>query len=161
MKQFYISPAKIRNTRARGAKDAVARLARSVEREGFHHLLRAQGVGACPVRNLRPVASERQRGGAVRRSFAVSALLLLAACSPMTVAEAERQCLERARLAAQPRGEVVVGAGTEGPFAGVAVRVSSDYITGRDPSAVFDSCVMTKAGQAPSRPLYQMPGWEG
>lgn len=80
----------------------------------------------------------------------------------MSVAEAERQCYERARLAQQPRGEVSVGVGSGGRrAAGVEVEISSDYLLGRDPSAVFESCVMQKTGEPPSRPLYQMPGWRG
>ena len=41
----------------------------------------------------------------------LSVLLMLAACGPMSLPEAERQCFERARLAKQPRGAVTVGAG--------------------------------------------------
>ena len=86
--------------------------------------------------------------------------LLLVACGPTTVAQAERQCLERARLAKQPRGEISVGMNSEGRAAGgIEVTVSSDYIMGRDPSAVFETCVMQKSGELPSRPLAQMPGW--
>jgi hypothetical protein len=92
---------------------------------------------------------------------ALLSLILLAGCGPMTLAEAERQCLERARLAKHPRGEVFVGASTNGPEVGFDVTVSSDYLSGRDPAAVYDSCVMSKAGQPPSRPLYDMPGWKG
>ena len=88
-------------------------------------------------------------------------LILLAGCGPMTLAEAERQCFERARLAQQPRGEVYVGAGSHGSVAGFDVTISSDYLSGRDPSAVYESCVMSKAGQPPSRPLYDIPGWRG
>ena len=88
-------------------------------------------------------------------------LILLAGCGPMTLAEAERQCFERARLAQQPRGDVYIGGGTNGAVAGIDVTISSDYLAGRDPSAVYDSCVMAKAGQPPSRPLYLMPGWKG
>lgn len=87
-------------------------------------------------------------------------LVLLAGCGPMTLEDAERQCLERARLAQQPRGEVYVGGSTNGAVAGLDVTISSDYLAGRDPSAVYDSCVMAKAGQPPSRPLYAMPGWK-
>jgi hypothetical protein len=86
---------------------------------------------------------------------------LLQACGPIPVAEAERQCLERARLAQQPRGEVSVGLNSAGKTsAGFEVNVSSDYIMGRDPSAVFDSCVMGRSGEMPSRPLSQQPGWK-
>lgn len=80
----------------------------------------------------------------------------------MSVAEAERQCFERARLAQQPRGEVTLGVGSGGKrAAGVELEISSDYLLGRDPAAVFESCVMQKTGEPPTRPLYQMPGWRG
>lgn len=88
-------------------------------------------------------------------------LLLLAACGPITLADAERQCFERARLAQQPRGTVMVGGSNRGAVAGLDITISSDYLAGRDPSSVYDSCVMSKAGQPPSRPLYDMPGWKG
>lgn len=89
-------------------------------------------------------------------------LLLLAACGPMTVAEAERQCFERARLAQQPRGAVTVGASSDGrKSAGLELHVSSDFLTGRDPSTVYETCVMAKTGQAPTIPLYARPDWKG
>jgi hypothetical protein len=78
----------------------------------------------------------------------------------MTLAEAERQCFERARLAKQPRGEVSVGASSDGrTAAGLELNVSSDFLLGRDPSAVYEMCVMQKAGEPPSRPLYMRPDW--
>lgn len=84
----------------------------------------------------------------------------LAACGPMTLAEAERQCFERARLAKQPRGEVSVGASSDGrTAAGVKLSVSSDFLLGKDPAAIYESCVMQKAGQPPSRPLYMRSDW--
>jgi hypothetical protein len=86
--------------------------------------------------------------------------LALTACGPMTVAEAERQCLERARLAKGPTGEVTIGVGSGGKTsAGIEVEIGSDFLLGRDPSAVFESCVMQKTGEMPSRPLIQQPGW--
>lgn len=89
-------------------------------------------------------------------------LLLLVACGPIPVAEAERQCFDRARLAQQPRGSVAVGVNSDGKTAGaLELSISSDYIMGKDPSAVFDSCVMAKSGEPPSRALYDMPGWKG
>ena len=90
------------------------------------------------------------------------AVLALTACGPMTLAEAERQCFERARLAKQPRGEVSVGAGSDGrKAAGFELNVSSDFLLGKDPSAVYESCVMSKTGQAPTIPLYARPDWKG
>lgn len=88
--------------------------------------------------------------------------LVAAACGPMTVEQAERQCFERARLAAAPRGEVGFGVGSGGrSAASIKLEVSSDYLTGRDPSAVYESCVYQKSGQPPSRPLYSFPDWKG
>lgn len=90
------------------------------------------------------------------------ALLGLAACGPVPVAQAERTCLEAARDARGPRGEIGVGAGSGGFRGGyVSIGVSSDYLSGRDPSEVFDNCVRRRSGQMPTRPLYDQPGWRG
>ncbi len=92
----------------------------------------------------------------------IALLSLLAACGPMSMAEAERQCFERARLASKPRGEVGFGVASGGrKAAGIELEISSDYLLGKDPSAVYESCVMSKTGQAPSRPLYMRPDWRG
>ena len=88
--------------------------------------------------------------------------LILAACGPVSVQQAERDCFERARLAQQPRGVVKLGGTSTGKVAGgLELNVSSDYLLGKDPSAVFETCVMARSGQAPTRPLYDMPGWKG
>ena len=79
----------------------------------------------------------------------------------MPVERAEEACHERARLAAGPRGFVAVGSGTQGPAAKVRLSVSSEYIQGKDPSAVYESCVYQKSGQPPRRPLYTRPDWKG
>lgn len=87
---------------------------------------------------------------------------LLVACGPITLAEAERQCFERARLAQKPRGEVSVGVGSGGRAVGeIDLNVSSDYLLGRDPAAVYETCVVSKSGEPPSRPLYARPDWKG
>lgn len=89
-------------------------------------------------------------------------LLVLTACGPMSLQEAERQCFERARLAQRPRGEVSVGVGSNGNVgAGLDLTVTSDYLMGRDPSAVYETCVTAKSGEPPSRPLYARPDWKG
>lgn len=93
---------------------------------------------------------------------ALPLLLLLAACGPMTVEQAENACFDRARLAAGPRGSVGVGIGSGGRTAGeVDVTVSTDWLAGKDPSAVYETCVMAKSGEAPRRPLYDRPDWKG
>ena len=93
--------------------------------------------------------------------FVVAALLLLSACGPVSLQQAERECFQRARLAQQPRGEIGVGIGSDGRVrSNIELNISSDYIQGRDPSAVFDQCVYEKSGMAPSRALYSYPEWK-
>jgi hypothetical protein len=93
--------------------------------------------------------------------YAAFAVLLLSACGPVSLQQAERACFERARLAQQPRGEVGIGIDSNGDVGGnIELNVSSDYIMGRDPSAVFDQCVYEKSGLPPSRPLYSYPEWK-
>jgi hypothetical protein len=89
-------------------------------------------------------------------------LLPLAACGPVPVERAEESCLEDAMLAQHPRGTVKLGVGSGGHRAASAdITISSDYLTGRDPSEVFNSCVKRASGQFPTRPLYDQPGWRG
>lgn len=104
----------------------------------------------------------------MRRAAALAAVIALAglaACGPIPVDEAERLCLEQAQGSVRPRGKVSIGVASDGhrirPVSGVELSVSSDWIAGRDPSAVFDRCVMNRAGRMPTRPLAQQPGWTG
>lgn len=99
----------------------------------------------------------------MRIALILCALLpVLAACGPIPVQEAERACVEQANLALHPRGKVGVGMTSEGKAAGTfEMTVSSDYLMGRDPSAVFNACVKSRSGEFPSRPLYDQPGWRG
>ncbi len=88
-------------------------------------------------------------------------LFLLVACGPVSLQEAERACFERARLAQQPRGSVGVGVNSNGQTSGVLdLQVSTDFLQGRDPSAVYDQCVFQKSGLAPSQPLYSRSDWK-
>ena len=65
----------------------------------------------------------------------------LAACAPMTPAAVERACLDRARAAEGPRGAVAVGIGSGGGVnTSLAVSVSDDYLRGRDPREVYETC---------------------
>ena len=96
------------------------------------------------------------------KKLVLLAPLILLACGPIPVQQAEKQCLQRALLAKQPRGEVGFGANSNGKtVANFELNVSSDYLLGRDPSAVYDICVEQKSGQAPSRSLYSFPEWKG
>jgi len=95
------------------------------------------------------------------KRHALIASMMLTACGPLTLQQAESQCLEQARLAAQPRGEIGLGVGSDGPGGFANITVSSDYLLGRDPSAVFDLCVLDKSGLPPSQPLYSRTDWKG
>lgn len=102
----------------------------------------------------------------MRKSLVLLALLavpaLLAACGPMSLHAAEERCFETARQARFPTGEAGIGVGSGGRRGGhLEVNISSDWLLGKDPSAVYETCVMSKSGQAPSRPLYQRPDWKG
>lgn len=93
-------------------------------------------------------------------------LAILAGCGPVPVAQAEAACLHDAELAQRPRGEVAVGIGTDSDgnlrsIGRLEVNISSDYIAGRDPSDVFNRCVLRRSGEMPTRALYDQPGWRG
>jgi hypothetical protein len=84
----------------------------------------------------------------------------LAACGPMSMERAESQCFLRARQAVNPLAGSSVGMGTEGLYIdNVTLSVSSDFLRGRDPATVYDTCVIQKTGQLPSRPLLARPDW--
>lgn len=92
------------------------------------------------------------------RAAAVILLLPLAACGPMSMDQAESQCLLRARQAVNPLAGGSIGAGSEGLYTDdLSLTLSSD--TGRDPSTVFDTCVIQKTGQLPRQPLTSHPDW--
>jgi hypothetical protein len=83
--------------------------------------------------------------------------MLLAACGPETLAQAERTCLHQARLAEQPRGVLELGVGTGGSrHAALDVEITSDFLFGRDPADVWQSCVVHRSGQLPTRPYTLM-----
>ncbi len=88
-------------------------------------------------------------------------LLVLSACGPVSLPQAERACFERARLAQHPRGAVGMGVNSDGKTSGLLeLQVSTDYLQGRDPSAVYDQCVVQKSGMPPSIPLYSRSDWK-
>lgn len=89
----------------------------------------------------------------MRGGWAVVALLgSLAACGPVPLAQAEATCLQDARLAERPRGTVELGIGSGGRrHAAFDVEISSDFLAGRDPEKVWQSCVYSRSGQVPTR----------
>lgn len=85
--------------------------------------------------------------------LACAGLLALGACGPMSPERAAEYCADRARAAAGPQAEAKIGVGSGGAISGATISISSDYLAGRDPQAVYDSCVREKTGQGPIMPL--------
>lgn len=99
------------------------------------------------------------------RLATLPALLMLTACGPLPVGVAEQQCLQAAREARGPTGTAGLGVvsrnGTVRPASKLDVTISSDWLRGADPNAVYETCVVSKSGQAPTRPLSQRSDWKG
>lgn len=90
--------------------------------------------------------------------LALLPLPLLAACGPMPVDQAMKQCIEPARLAQAPRGSIGITADNRGNVGtSFTIGISSDYIQGRDPDVVFAQCVQNRAGQPPVVPFSSLP----
>ena len=84
----------------------------------------------------------------------LAATSTLAACSQQVSPErAAEICEERAQAAQGPTGEFTIGANSNsGPYYGASIGVTSDYLQGRDPMAVYETCVVARTGQMPIRP---------
>ena len=92
------------------------------------------------------------------RALLVLAPLALMSCGPVPVAQAERACAERAHLAAKPKTEVFIGVNNKGEvLKGGSFGISTDYLQGRDPSAVYTECVKSQSGQFPTRSYTEFP----
>ena len=90
----------------------------------------------------------------MRGAIALLGLLPLLACGPVSPELAARQCEERANAAVAPTGEVGIGINSDGKVGTrFEIGVTSDFIKGRDPYAVYEECVIQKSGQPPIRPL--------
>ncbi|KGJ06786.1 hypothetical protein SAMN04487972_102157 [Paracoccus halophilus] len=106
----------------------------------------------------------------LRAFLAPAAMLGLAACAQprqnLPLPEAERYCSQNLGqgsfgMRAHPRLSVGIGSGGHhGGYMGI--DFSPEYSRRiDDPEALFRDCVISRSGQAPSRSLYQMPGWGG
>lgn len=94
----------------------------------------------------------------LRPLAALPVLALLVACGPMPVDQAMKQCIEPARLAQKPRGEIGIRMDSHGNVGTrFEIGISSDYLQGRDPDQVFAQCVQNRSGQPPLYPFSSMP----
>lgn len=87
--------------------------------------------------------------------------LCLAACAPVPVDVAERQCLAQVQSERPISGEIGMGAATGGFRTRAKVDVNLGLGGNYDPSARFDRCVYQKSGRMPTRPLYARTDWKG
>ena len=84
----------------------------------------------------------------------IGLMLVLAACGPISPGRAADVCEDRANAAVAPTGEVGIGINNKGNVgSNFEIGITSDYIQGRDPYEVYESCVRQKTGQGPIRPL--------
>lgn len=83
----------------------------------------------------------------------IAAGLALAGCGPASPDRAYATCSERARAALGPTGTFSIGTGSGGTRTGASISISTDYLAGRDPEEVYQSCYTQMTGTAPTRPL--------
>jgi len=88
-----------------------------------------------------------------RTAAVLLSVTMLAACGPVSPERAADMCEDRARAATGPTGEVGIGVGSNGGSGSIEIGITSDYIQGRNPYEVYESCVRQKSGQGPIRPL--------
>ncbi len=89
----------------------------------------------------------------MKRFAVIAGLVVLASCGPPTPEQAAQRCEERAQSAQGPDVGVTIGASSDGgPFASASIGVSGDFLRGRDPLEVYESCVIDLTGQPPIRP---------
>ncbi len=87
------------------------------------------------------------------RSVVLLSAALVTACTPISPERAADRCEERARAAQGPQIGLTLGANSDsGPFASGSIGISADAIRGRDPVAVYESCVFNLTGELPIRP---------
>ena len=87
------------------------------------------------------------------RWFAVLAAMAVTACTPIDPNRAADRCEERARAAQGPETRVEIGTNSaSGTFASGNISVSSDFLRGLDPIAVYERCVFELTGELPIRP---------
>ena len=94
----------------------------------------------------------------MKQLLVLPVLLALNACGPVPLVQAEADCRARADEASAPSSSVGVTFSSDGTVeTNVSVGVTTDYLQGRSPTEVYNSCVLARAGQPPSRPYISLP----
>lgn len=89
------------------------------------------------------------------RFCVIAMTIALAGCAatPPTPEEAAQRCEQRAQAAQAPTGGVTVGMNSRtGMSTGINIGLTGDYLSGRDPLEVYQSCVIDLTGEPPIRP---------
>ncbi len=82
----------------------------------------------------------------------IALTMAVTACGPggpPTRATAERLCAPEARQADGISGRVGVGGGSDGPFAGGNVTITSDILNPRDEQEAFEACIERRLSGQP------------
>lgn len=90
----------------------------------------------------------------IRSGLVIAGFVVLSACTqqPVSPEVAANRCEERARAAQAPTGGVTFGVNSRtGPSTSATIGLSSDFLQGRDPDAVYDRCVLEMTGESPIR----------
>ena len=61
----------------------------------------------------------------------------------LTKNEIENICKKKKLEASKPMTNISLGTGTEGPNYQIGISMSSDFITGRDPTEVYKDCKLS------------------
>lgn len=84
----------------------------------------------------------------------MAAGLGLAACGPIPVEKAERQCYAQYAPKAPVTGSAGMGVTNEGFHSEVELDFNLGVTVQGDPSEAYNACVYRKSGRMPTRPLY-------
>ena len=90
----------------------------------------------------------------IRLGLMIASLAALTACGERVISPevAAKRCEERARAAQGPTGGVTFGVNNRtGASTSAKIGISSDFIQGRDPDAVYDRCILELTGESPMR----------
>ena len=98
----------------------------------------------------------------MRALVLIAGLVASAGCTPPpppTPQQAQAKCLDEARGAAGPTGQVALGvSNTRGLQTGISIGVTDDFLRGRDPATVYAECFVRLTGAAPTIPYAPAPG---
>lgn len=88
--------------------------------------------------------------------IAITGLSACAKPKPISVEQAMAQCTEKAAKSVKPNINVDVGIGVGHRVrtgVGIGIELTPDYLLGRDPHEVYETCVVAKSGEKPTKKM--------